>query len=359
VINSILIHNFQSHKKASIDLSKGINILIGSSDSGKSAFIRAINWLANNRPSGESFRSNWGGDTSVAVELDNDSITRIRSSKLNRYEIIWDIEAAKMGEVSSDNYDAIKTDIPEDVSKLLNFEDLNIQSQMDKPFLLGETSGEVARYLNQIVNLEVIDTSLAAIEKQRRASLSDITYKEETLKEQQEKLKEFDYLDALEKELSALDKTQNKFAKEKDSYTFVSELIDKIEALQTEIDALEYDKNALFEIDKLLDITEKITKEENEKEILEDKVHEIEKSRYLLSLNIFDAEAIIQIDNLLGTNEKLEKEIEKRNKITGLLASYKCQNKDICDTIVHLGMLYDQEKELTPDICPLCGAEMK
>jgi hypothetical protein len=47
--------------------------------------------------------------------------------------------------------------------------DLNIAKQFDQPFLIGETPGEVARYLNKLIKLEEIDTVLIATESKKRA----------------------------------------------------------------------------------------------------------------------------------------------------------------------------------------------
>ena len=48
MIKSLHIQNFQSHKKTTLKFHKGINVVIGQSDSGKSAIIRALNWTINN-----------------------------------------------------------------------------------------------------------------------------------------------------------------------------------------------------------------------------------------------------------------------------------------------------------------------
>jgi len=47
MINSLTIQNFQSHKNTTLEFDNGINIIIGQSDSGKTAIIRALNWVIN------------------------------------------------------------------------------------------------------------------------------------------------------------------------------------------------------------------------------------------------------------------------------------------------------------------------
>lgn len=361
MISSIQILNFQSHKKASVELSDGINILIGSSDSGKSAFIRALNWLANNRPAGESFRSNWGGDTSVHVEIGNQLISRKRSNKENEYEIVWDVESAKMGEVSHDTYKALGSDIPEEVKKLLNFEEMNIQSQMDMPFLLGKTSGEVARYLNQIVNLEVIDTSLAAIEKQRRESISTITYKIDDLKGKQYTLEEFSFVDKLEKDLNILTAIQNKFSKEKEKYSILFNLLDKIDTIQHEISEAElknYPKT-ITKIDGLLSLSEKIKAEKKKLSTIESIVRDIEIVTVAIHQNTFDPEIVKKVDYLFDLKNKITEEIQNKETIEYLIDELHQNNEERRKASERLRIARAEYERLTPDICPLCGAKTK
>jgi exonuclease SbcC len=70
MIDSLSIQNFQSHEKTELEFDEGINIIIGQSDSGKSAILRALNWVVNNKPNGEAFKSNWGGDTKVKIIIE-------------------------------------------------------------------------------------------------------------------------------------------------------------------------------------------------------------------------------------------------------------------------------------------------
>ena len=76
MIQSVHIQNFQSHKNSTLEFSPGVNIIVGTSDSGKTAIIRALRWVVWNRPSGDSLRSTWGGKTSVEICLDKGSVER-------------------------------------------------------------------------------------------------------------------------------------------------------------------------------------------------------------------------------------------------------------------------------------------
>ena len=63
MITKIEIKNFQSHKDTMIDFDKGINSICGESDNGKTAIIRAIRWVIENRPLGtDKLNSFWNKD---------------------------------------------------------------------------------------------------------------------------------------------------------------------------------------------------------------------------------------------------------------------------------------------------------
>ena len=44
-IKKIILQNFQSHKYSIVELDEQLNVIVGPSDSGKSAIIRALKWV--------------------------------------------------------------------------------------------------------------------------------------------------------------------------------------------------------------------------------------------------------------------------------------------------------------------------
>lgn len=155
MIQSIQLINFQGHKNTTIDLSSGLNSLVGKSDSGKTSIIRAIKWVLTNRPSGDSLinhdafvKNKQVKPCIVTITTDKHTIQRERSSDVNSYTI------------DGLELKAIGTDVPDEVVQALNLNDINIQFQLDAPFLLNETSGEVARMLNKVIKLDDIDFTL-------------------------------------------------------------------------------------------------------------------------------------------------------------------------------------------------------
>lgn len=164
MIHSVHIHNFQSHDDTVLDLSPGISTLTGDSDQGKSAAMRAILWAVTNRPQGDAYVSDWTRtpkgrikageacwvDVSVASGAGSVRVTRRRSDDFNGYL------------VGATRYEALRTDVPDDVARAFNIGPVNIQRQMDPPFLVGSKPAEAARFINQLVNLSDIDEAVSA-----------------------------------------------------------------------------------------------------------------------------------------------------------------------------------------------------
>jgi exonuclease SbcC len=153
MVASLSLSNFQSHRKTRLEFCEGVNAIVGPSDSGKTALLRALAWVATNKPSGDAYRSNWGGDTSVTLGLmEGVTVERERTkADSGTYRLSTMAEPLRR----------LGQDVPEEVSRALNLGDLNVQRQLDAPFLLSESPAEVARVLNRVVRLDEIDRSMS------------------------------------------------------------------------------------------------------------------------------------------------------------------------------------------------------
>ena len=76
MFKSLCIENFQSHKKTVLNFDAGVKVIIGRSDSGKSAIIRAIRWLVENKPNGNSFINYDESKASVEIDIGDTILKR-------------------------------------------------------------------------------------------------------------------------------------------------------------------------------------------------------------------------------------------------------------------------------------------
>ena len=210
MILSLDIKNFQSHKRTRIDLDSGVNAIVGSSDQGKSAVLRALLWAVNNRPNGtDDILSHWARDEkgkiiegmAVGIRTDRGNVTRQRSEKENEY-VLFDFSIGKEAKV----FKAINRDVPEDIQDFFQLTDVNIQAQHDSPFLLSASAGDVARYFNRIVRLDVIDKILGGAESKRREQNKKIKTLEIEKTELEKELQTYDWIKTAQPLAAKLDK---------------------------------------------------------------------------------------------------------------------------------------------------------
>lgn len=156
MIHSLLLRNFQAHRRTKLEFAPGVNAIAGASDQGKSSIIRALRWVVENRPAGDSFRSNFAGeqDTEVTVETtEGETVTRTKGQKTNSYS------------VNGKELKAMGQSVPEEVSAALRLSSVNFQHQMDAPFLLSLGSSKLSQYLNEVAGLDAIDRATSNIRK--------------------------------------------------------------------------------------------------------------------------------------------------------------------------------------------------
>jgi len=157
ILERLHIQNFQSHANSELEFSKGLNVIIGESDQGKSSIIRALRFCLFNRPLGTGFLSHFKKKketTEVALHFTEGNITRIRGNNRNEYV------------VDGKKLEALKFDVPEEVGLLSGISDINFQVQGDPHFLLSDTPGVRAKLTNALVGLSVIDVSVGKIKSE-------------------------------------------------------------------------------------------------------------------------------------------------------------------------------------------------
>jgi DNA repair exonuclease SbcCD ATPase subunit len=241
MIKKITIENFRSHKKTELILSEGVNCIVGLPDSGKTNIIRAINWVLTNRPLGFRFHSNFTKDpTSVEIEFDDKQIIGLVKSKTKSAYFYNDVPL-----------EAVGSDVPDTVANIANIAEHNLQTQMDKPFLICETGGEVAKIFNRISNMEKPDKVIAAL----TTEINSLNKQSRMLLLEQTELQ--DQLDALVnipkmkndiKKIEAVNKTLEKSIED---VRYLQNQINEIQAVQRTIEEMVDTAKAKQELQKI------------------------------------------------------------------------------------------------------------
>lgn len=341
MFNAIEIKNFQSHKHTRLELSPGVNVIIGPSDSGKTAIIRALRWVIWNRPSGDSIRSWWGGNTEVKIMLPSSIVSRIKG-KENLYTL------------GSLEFKAVGKEVPEEVQKEINFGDINLQQQLDRPFLLADSAGEVAQHFNKMAQLDAIDRGMHNIKKWIHDTESEFKAKRGQLKDLLNELKTYDYLDRMEDNIETIESLEKKKRDLKQTASTARRLI--IEYTETKKELKTHTKilDMEDEVGTLLTLQEQLKQLNNAYLKTKELVGNIKKKQILLDKENFLLKLEEPLDSILNLFQEKRYLQGRRGKLFNLLDDIKVlsnKEKKLEKEIIEL------EKQM-PEICPFCGQKM-
>lgn len=145
MITKISLKNFQKHELLELDLDQ-VTTVVGPSDTGKSAILRALVWVMTNRPSVKGLVREGEEDCRALVEVDGRTIVRGVKKSKNVYTLDKDV------------YTAFGRDVPTEVADVLNISPASIQRQMDGVFMISLSPGDTAKMLNSVSGLDIVDS---------------------------------------------------------------------------------------------------------------------------------------------------------------------------------------------------------
>lgn len=293
MFKSLRIKHYQSHRDTFLDFSPFVNVIVGTSLHGKTAILRAINLLINNRPLGAKFYSHFAPDegmTEIEAVLSNPSgdialkiekqVTRDKKKvkKLNKttYNLI--------SPQGKEDWSGIDKQVPDRVINTLNMGELNIQKQFDQPFLIMSTGGEFARTINRVTKLEQVDEWVSSLTKKLNTETSKVKILEGQAKQ-------------IELELS-------KYV----GFEDLGESVDTIKKLDAEVRGLQ---TQYFTLDGLLVKAEKIEKQLQSMPSITDIQQDVDLMQKLqdeINLNIRQSDMIkraVKLNTLIGGLEEL------------------------------------------------------
>ena len=351
MIQSLHITNFQSHGKTELSFHEGTNVIIGQSDCGKTAVIRALRWIIWGRPTGDSIRSTWGGQTSVDLATEGTTVIRTKD-KTDTYVLA----PADGKDVT---FKAIGTSVPAEISSVLNINEINFQYQLDSPFLLSSTPGEVASHFNRVAHLEKIDQGTSNVNSAIRALEQDIKYKTAEMEQQEEQLKQFVHLERFEAEVEVLEQMENQLRSLKGS----------LDGLQLKI----YDYN---ECSRFIDDHQNVLRDEDTVNAVldlykqkEQKAEQYEGLRSLLDnyflisddINVAQEEIKdeVTVNTLLDLISKQKMANEVLSGLSKLLLRYRNIKGLMKTEMAEIASLEAKFKKEMGDVCLLCGQIIK
>ncbi len=339
MIEKLKLKNFQRHERLEIKLDPKVTAITGPSDVGKSSVLRALRWLSMNRPMGVGYIREGCDDVQVSVKVDGETrVQRRRDKTKNSYRI-------KQQGVSW-SYNAIGSDVPEDVGNVLNLGAENFQGQHDPPFWFGLSGSEVAKALNKIVDLSAIDEVASLLATKIRKNKTEVQI----------------WTDQVDR------------AKEKvEGYEFVTQLVDRCKLLKRQLELVEKQEETVNQLKQALFVAkdsyrefvhkydiakdgEGVVKAGDVIKLMMDKKYELR----LMVERARDFETLVTKE--VPDIERLIKYREVYNKVTEEVQSLSSLLREVKIWYEAAGMgeksLKDIEEELTKQldgVCPVCG----
>lgn len=307
------LENFQKHRHAHFDFSD-FTAIVGPTNVGKSAIIRAIVWCLYNTPSGTKFITKKAEDPCVVSILFDDGlkIIRERGKTVNSYTISIpkneDIVLKDFG--VGPVYEVVQAHGMREVDFLDESQTLNICKQLSPPFFLGESPTSKGLIIGKLGKTDVIDASIKNVS-------SEIRYKKAAIKAEKEKLT------SVKAELSGL---KGLSIKEKD-----------LDKAKIAVEKIDYLTSKINNINSSLKTYEKLT--DKKKELI----------RKISSAGDID-EAIKLVDEAINISTQfnsIQKELNKLNKLLKekeILKEKveKASLDEVDDTIKNVAIIFDK-----------------
>lgn len=95
----------------------------------------------------------------VGLITDSHVVTRYKTTKESGYTL------GEIGNQAPTKFTACAANQPEEIRQAINLPDICFQGQHDTPYLLGMTPGQIAKEINKVVDLSVIDTAIGTLKQ--------------------------------------------------------------------------------------------------------------------------------------------------------------------------------------------------
>ncbi|NLK44218.1 MAG: AAA family ATPase [Tissierellia bacterium] len=312
-IKKVILENFQSHKYTVLEFNEQLNVIVGPSDSGKTAILRGIRWVLYNEPSGDYFIREGESHCSVTLEFnDGTKVKRFRSRSKNIY-YLYNLENDEIA------FEGFGTSVPEEIlnatgiKKILLDKDLskpiNLSDQLEGAFLLSEKGSTRASSIGRLVGVNIIDDTIRDTLKDiRNLSVKKKNIEERLLKLQDE-LSQYEYLEELKNRIEKINYIRDKISTKKKLLTTYRNFNEKLQHLYKEKEEASYYLQRLDNINLLLDLKNDISSNISKFNYLITKRNQIHKLSHDKKYNM----------NIINSLKELSKVEKNTNSISSLL----------------------------------------
>ena len=353
-LKTVILENFQSHKHTSIEFNEGLNVILGPSDSGKSAIIRGIKWALYNEPAGDFFIKEGEREASVTLIFSDDTkVQRIRSKSKNIY-----ILSKQDGEEL--RFEGFGMTVPEEIIEATGIykikldsdysNAINLAEQLEGPFLLSEKTSTRAVAIGRLIGVNVIDDALRETlrdkgNKSRRKN--DLEDRKDKLKEE---LGQYEYLDMLKLKLDRVEnlrtiiaeksKMKERLESSAENYRRLNKDLVSINKQLSRLDKLD-------EIDKLLKDLNYLASRLRYLEIKRENYNNYRRDIYSSADLISKLNGVDHVDRILKKTDKLYSQINRLTRLKNKFDTIKGDRQALNRTYTRLENLDRVEDNLS------------
>lgn len=370
------IENFQAISDIEMDFEKGINIIVGQSNSGKTSVLRAIDTLVNNGSGSAEFIKRGTKQTSVEMDYNGNNIKWNRTPK----EIEYSINGEKFLKVGSTDLFKLLPDngfVRDPQGEFSNLED-----EWTLPFPFYKSGSEIFKLFENIFSVSDSARILKCMkesEDENKRALKDSEKEIEhvnlkidsirklNIKESVEKLKEYkNNLTYINNELEELYETRNELYKLRNKLAEAKQIPSSIDInLQDELDNYTELQGGLYKINQLqleYNTISKLPKDKIETNIISENINSvIDIKGDLDKLHKFKRILNVTLPTPLTVNENIFNDINTLHEHLNTLKCLQVKGKNLVQTLRDKKeKISSLKEELSKvEVCPLCGNNIK
>lgn len=336
MIESLLIKDFQIHRNLLVEFDEQVTTVVGPNDSGKSAILRALGFVALNNLSGSRFvrRGKKSKQAVVELKVDGHTVKRVRGKTENAYYLDGkEFKAFGVGAV------------PPEIETLLALSPINFQNQIDPPFWFLETAGQVSKNLNKIVNLDLIDRVLTVAAQSVRTERSRLQVSEERVKQYRADVQEKKWVVEFDSDLRALAKIETASSETALAASNLRSLVKSAVEFRSTIKRL---KEARLDAENVEVVSQKLRSVSNRVSTLKLLVRNAEKAEATIAVEIPDT---AKMDSIRAEGDLV---YTKRASLESCITNYESQRGLLCAKEKQLKQAEKEMEERTKGRCPVC-----
>lgn len=226
MIKSLHLRGLQSHTDSTVEFTPGVNVILGETNAGKTAIVRALQWIFQNRPLGTGLTQKGAKECVAEVETDLGSASRVRRKGFNGY-VVDGVE-----------YKEIGSSVPEELTKVVDLRDVNLQEQLQPHFLITQPAGQISKYISELLGFNVTDKMISAVKSKSSSLKGERSSLLDEIELAESEIARYGEIDSVDLILSNIESLEKKKQSVSSSVSKLSSIILSMESMEAELGEL-------------------------------------------------------------------------------------------------------------------------